>query len=242
MEPDELDRELRKQRQLGLSDAQKTDISQKFRRSQDAMSKVFLRRVRLATIIWAFLIAFYYQLSAPNLLEEFSGNPELVKQLEDQGRDMLERSDDNGESPPSGNGEPSEKIYFQLQPWESGWCFFYHSASADPNCKSAAEPPKNTFERVQWSNIFGILITMLLLSLGAPFWFDMLKSVVNLKDTLAKHTDTDNAESGAAEESKSTDDRIELLMERMHATSNPIVKASLQKEINDLRLIKAEFP
>jgi plasmid maintenance system antidote protein VapI len=41
---------------------------------------------------------------------------------------------------------------------------------------------------LQWNNIIGILITAILLSLGAPFWFERLKDVMKLKDTLAKVT------------------------------------------------------
>ena len=76
MTPEELDRELRKQKDIGLDDAQATEVSEKFRRSQGAMSKVFLRRMRMATIFWAFVIAIYYQLSVPALLEDFSTDPD----------------------------------------------------------------------------------------------------------------------------------------------------------------------
>ena len=249
MEPDELDRELLKQRKLGLTYEQKTDVSQKFRRSHHVMRKVFLRRVRLATIGWAFVIAVYYQISAPALLEELSADPQLVAQLEEQGRDMLQHADE-GDPDDETKGAAEEGVasraFFQLQPWQDGWCFFYHSKKADPECKAAAtDPPGSWFERMQWSNIIGMLITVSLLSLGAPFWFDMLKSVVNLKDTIAREGNSDDSgdpKTGAAQETKSTDDRIELLTERMYATNNPIIKASLQKEINDLRLIKAEYP
>ena len=39
---------------------------------------------------------------------------------------------------------------------------------------------------LQWANIMGILFTALLLSFGAPFWFDRLKDVLNLIDRLSK--------------------------------------------------------
>lgn len=34
-----------------------------------------------------------------------------------------------------------------------------------------------------WQNLFGLLLTALALSLGAPFWFDLLKKLVNLRGT-----------------------------------------------------------
>ena len=39
---------------------------------------------------------------------------------------------------------------------------------------------------VEWSNVIGVLFTGILLSFGAPFWFERLKEVVKLKDTLSK--------------------------------------------------------
>ena len=39
---------------------------------------------------------------------------------------------------------------------------------------------------IKWANIVGVLITAILLSFGAPFWFDRLQDVIKLKDALSK--------------------------------------------------------
>jgi hypothetical protein len=36
--------------------------------------------------------------------------------------------------------------------------------------------------KIHWANIFGVLITGILLSLGAPFWFEQLKNLSSLRD------------------------------------------------------------
>ena len=36
-----------------------------------------------------------------------------------------------------------------------------------------------------WSHFFGVLTSAVLLSLGAPFWFNMLKTLSNLRPVLA---------------------------------------------------------
>jgi len=36
------------------------------------------------------------------------------------------------------------------------------------------------------ANIFGVLLTAILLSLGAPFWFEQLKNTASLRDALSK--------------------------------------------------------
>lgn len=41
---------------------------------------------------------------------------------------------------------------------------------------------------IHWSNIFGVLITGILLSLGAPFWFEQLKNLSNLRDAMNPST------------------------------------------------------
>lgn len=52
------------------------------------------------------------------------------------------------------------------------------------------------FDRgVRWPNIFGVLITAILLMLGAPFWFNTLRNLVSLRDALAGKSDPDAARS-----------------------------------------------
>ncbi len=39
--------------------------------------------------------------------------------------------------------------------------------------------------RIQWANVFGVLLTALLLTFGAPFWFERLQDVAKLRDALS---------------------------------------------------------
>ncbi len=238
MHPDDLDRELRKN-ELSLDDTKMVAVSEKFRRTQGSMSKVFLRRMRITTLVWAFVVAFYYQLSTPQLFHDFSTDPALQAQAEATGRHLLAGS---VETPAETGNEP----YFQLDPWSAGMAFYYLPVDADGEPLDCSGDNGNRkecgfhFSFIQGANLVGVFITVMLLSLGAPFWFDMLKKVVNLKDTLAKETDS-VADEGAAEPDTTAglnDERIALLQERMLASTNPLLKASLQKEINDLRLVR----
>jgi hypothetical protein len=58
----------------------------------------------------------------------------------------------------------------------AGWTYT-PNMTAWQKVKTALE---GTFETA-WSNFFGILITALAISLGAPFWFDLLTRFVNLR-------------------------------------------------------------
>ena len=53
--------------------------------------------------------------------------------------------------------------------------------------------------QLQPAQIPGILFTWLLLSLGAPFWFDMLKNLLKLRSLLAKKDDTERAQRESAQ-------------------------------------------
>ena len=240
MDPDDLDRELRKN-ELGLDDEQMVKVSDKFRHTQRSMRKVFLRRIRLTTLLWAFVVAFYYQLSTPQLFHDFSEDTALQGQVEELARKLLEESGEGKELK-----IPTEP-YFQLDPWSGGMAYYYEQRTEDDkplDCKKANKDSEGCnfkFRHIQGSNLIGVLITVMLLSLGAPFWFDMLKKVVNLKDTLSKELDALPGDGTERQPAKSglNDGRIDLLRERMRASKNPVLKASLQKEINDLRVERA---
>ena len=43
---------------------------------------------------------------------------------------------------------------------------------------------KKWYDAVRWNNLLGVLITAILLSLGAPFWFEQLKNLSGLRDAM----------------------------------------------------------
>ena len=149
----------------------------------------------------------------------------------------VSETNDEAETAP-GDSDKGTTPYFELTPWRGDWEFYYAAAG------EVGTYPRSWYQRIEWNNVVGVLLTVLLLSLGAPFWFDMLKQVVNLKDTLERSTGREGEQDSEQTETEPTpsvtNDRINLLKERMLAAKSPVVKATLQKEINDLRLIRAE--
>jgi hypothetical protein len=49
----------------------------------------------------------------------------------------------------------------------------------------------------QFRHLFGMLATGMLLALGAPFWFNLLKSLTNLRSTLAQSVDKEEKKTEA---------------------------------------------
>ncbi len=65
--------------------------------------------------------------------------------------------------------------------WERG--FLQPEWQTDPATTHwIALPPRLYFLYAIWDNLFGWLITALAICLGAPFWFDLLKKLVNIRN------------------------------------------------------------
>ena len=163
MDRENLDIELKKNA-LKMTPSQIYKVSEKFKLIQKPMQKVYLRKTRLVTIFWSVIVAVIFQLSTHQLLHDFSVSPELRAKAnefaiqfikENKGGDELSLSD-----------EISNSALLNIKPWAKP--DFYLNKDG-----------------YQWNNVVGVLVTILLLSLGAPFWFNTLKSVVSFKDSLA---------------------------------------------------------
>jgi hypothetical protein len=55
---------------------------------------------------------------------------------------------------------------FNIEPWRDDWGFYVREG------------------QVRWNNWIGVFMTMILLSFGAPFWFNALSNLMNLRDAL----------------------------------------------------------
>ena len=227
IDQESLDKELRKNT-LSMNLSQIHAVSEKFKHIQKPMQKIYLRKARMVTLFWAVIVAIYFQLSTPQLLHDFSASPEERAEAHKLSSQLLEENQDGNDL--TLPAEFSGTALLKIEPWAK--TDFY--LGKDGNWK--------TLKDYHWNNIVGVLVTILLLSLGAPFWFNMLKSVVSLRDSLAPKQAEDGSEtgSGTAPRASQMDERIALLKERAMATTSPVVKANLQKEINDLELARAE--
>lgn len=224
-----------------LKPGQKEEFIKLFKQLNIPLQKRFLRTIRLWTILWAFVVAIYFQVSAPALLNDLWTDKErrdLVTQTvpmilseteaslnkianyEDVSAEALEQlankyptisktleevssiganktallndlsnvleGEANKQQIIIDYAELLEELYleqldsslamirasqsqlsqFQIIPWSEGSAFFFD------DCWPRLE------------NWVGVLITVVLLSFGAPFWFGLLKNVLQLRDAL----------------------------------------------------------
>jgi len=250
---------------IGLKEHEITKITNDFKRMEIHISKRFQTITRGWSFVWAFLVAFVLQVSAPALLNRVATDApyreriladtekELTNARETLAKvnyeaaaasaleEMARRHPDLREriERASGKGVNKEFIVDELRlalgvspqdallreyeqlldenagrdsatlarqtlgrlavynigVWEAGLDFYYReppkaprngeAADSEPQpVKSAGTAPKAP-SRIIWSNLIGVLMTAILLSLGAPFWFEQLRVLGSLRDSLS---------------------------------------------------------
>jgi hypothetical protein len=75
-----------------------------------------------------------------------------------------------------------------LWPGGSGFYFKQPARAIDNTAPGERRQAGFVPGAADWQNIIGVLITAILLTLGAPFWFDRLRDIVGLRDRLASKT------------------------------------------------------
>ena len=189
LEPEELKKTLQKyQTNLGVVNID--NIIERYEDASKSMSKRFQHYTRLLTIVCATLVAVHFQVSTPELLEELSADPQRVQKLVELADKILDEEDKKELLDEAREQAKQELALISVLSRQRDY-FYVDYGEGDKPEKS----DKATIERCRgnksgctrffkWDNIVGTAITVLLLTLGAPFWFNMLKNLVNLRDTL----------------------------------------------------------
>ncbi len=222
----------KEKRKIGFTEEQISNIVSKFGRSEKASRKRFQFWTRMLSIAWAAFIAVYFQLSTPDLLNRLSSSEAARAQLINIAENVTkEEKKKAGEEVNQGQLEADSmkaKSMFYLEPGRDTK-FLYHKKGEGADAEWV----------VEWDDLAGVIITVLLLVLGAPFWFNMLKSVVNLRDALSP----DDSKGGgkAAPTDTGVDQQIKETTEAIAKTDVPLEKAALKSKLGDLRVLKAKM-
>ena len=161
-----------------------------FGSAQDRAEQWFQMHVRGVTIFFAIAIALILQLDTAEIFHTLRDRPQLVEALVKAAPGVLEEGDKQPGKDTKAMAKPrqdlkdlKEKIAetgFDLVPgnflgrwdeqknipaeWRSALCRRLHQT---------------------WLHFFGIAVTMGLLTLGAPFWFNLLKNLMSLRPAIA---------------------------------------------------------
>src|SRR5437899_4342875 len=151
-----------------------------FGSAQDRAEQWFQIHVRAVTIAAAVLVALLLQLDAVEIYDKLRDQPKLVEALVKSAPDVIEQG---GAVPDQGSNAAD------LQ--EKRARAFGDLKAQIKNAGFDLVPPRwlgrwANEGSVWWFNhLFGLMLTAGLLTLGAPFWFNLLKNLMSLRPALA---------------------------------------------------------
>ena len=145
-----------------------------FGSAQDRAEQWFQIHVRMVTIVGAILVSIFLQLDTVEIYDKLRNEPKLVEALVktapgtlEQGASVQGQLDaDTREKAFADLTARIDSTGFELLP--SGWFGRWPT------------------EKLWWFNhLFGLVLSAGLLTLGAPFWFNLLKNLMNLRPAVA---------------------------------------------------------
>jgi 3',5'-cyclic AMP phosphodiesterase CpdA len=154
-------------------DASPQRIEQDVVRMEPALRKRFQMFIRLWTIFWSLIVAVLFQVNTPDLLSSFGSQPaSTAAYVAAADKDLtLAKSagshEATGETAGTSAGEGAEAQLqtFGIRFWGGHTEYYF-----DPN------------DGLHWPAIIGVLMTGILMSFGAPFWFQKLQFLASLRD------------------------------------------------------------
>lgn len=157
-------------------------VAADFDKAEAALSRRFAFNMRAWSAVWAIAICAAFQFSLFDVVNALASSSELRIEFEKLAADV-EKPGPAGGTPGAGT---LEDITFTV--WPCGTAFYYGPSQPARVCfgKTWTDETREPDDRtVQGRRIIGVLLMGILVSLGAPFWFDILQNVVGLRDRFA---------------------------------------------------------
>lgn len=185
---------------MAILHAAETDLVAKinnwFDQTMDRTSQRFTASTRLVTFAGAFLVAFGLQVDTPALVNRFSADDALREAFVEEAAALYRDHKELQQAEQQGRGLPA--------PTSSDEVARKYRAFLATN--GIITLPSTAGWRASFANtsLFGMLITALLLSLGAPFWYGALGKLLQLRSALAVKDDAQRLERQVSEPSAKT--------------------------------------
>jgi hypothetical protein len=170
----------------------------------DRVSARFTFNAHQVTIVCSILVAFALQLDVVGLVNRLSVDPALRQSLVEQAMTLADDKTQGSETDQMTRlekltGQSREQLQDLVQigvvtlpgkDWVSNWGLCVTKQKpGQPECRARV-------------NLVGVILSALLLSLGAPFWYNALKNLVRLRSVVAGK---DDEQRQARQSSQSTD-------------------------------------
>jgi hypothetical protein len=143
---------------------------------ESALKKRFQLFIRVWTIFWSLIVATLFQVNTADLLSSFASqtaSTETSIAVTDKALELGHEAsfpDRASESPRKSSAESAEAqlTAFGIRFWGHGLAYYIDAGQG-----------------LRWQAIAGVLMTGILMSFGAPFWFQKLQILASLRDQKA---------------------------------------------------------
>jgi hypothetical protein len=201
-------------------------IEQWFDDTMERTAGWYKKKVQYILFFIGLTIAILFNVETISIVQKLSKNPELAEQLVNQAEKYTENQVAAGnllqsarnDSLITGKNSPAEEDTLMLMIRKSNQLLDSARMLVSTDIKDVSyllglgwsgKSPENQYEisicdNFRWYSVFGWLITALAISLGAPFWFDLLNRLMKLRNSVSIGTsakETGNAPGAASAES-----------------------------------------
>jgi hypothetical protein len=177
-----------------------------FDQTIDRVSDQFAAQTRIVAAIAATVVAVVLQLNSIDIINQLATDPGTRAKFVELGLGLT-KSDANGVAPAAG-ARPATSATPAVaggQPADAGKPVATMDSLSQATLDSARQAvltdliKVSTFDAAWWSSWtlrmwVGVMLSALLLSLGAPFWYETLKTLLKLKSALSTKDDSQRAE------------------------------------------------
>jgi hypothetical protein len=164
-----------------------------FNSTMDRVQQRFTLQMRIWTIIFSLLFALVWRLDAFQIYTQLTNDPAMRASLSNVSSDLMKKyTDINGQA---SNGTSSSATGTEPDPKKLPQAYRDIQKELSEAKLELFELPDNwwKFEGLGLNGLLRILATAGFLSLGAPFWYNILKGLANLRSQLAQKQDTEAA-------------------------------------------------
>ncbi len=160
-------------------------INQGFDAMMDRVSQRFATHTRISTIVFSVLIAFALHLDAFKLLTQLSSDSELRARLVTSADALTKKADEMLVNSTNGIAAGDAAALRRLTNAAGDFGSILNDKLKFQLVPDPYPQPFYNYWTPNWFHFWGIVASAALLSLGAPFWFNTLKSLSSLRPVLA---------------------------------------------------------
>ena len=186
-------------------------INNWFDQTMDRTSQRFTASTRAITFVGAFIVAFGLQVDTPALVNRLAADEKLREQFVTEARALYadqqplneEAKQKAAEAAKQPGQAPTSPPPAPATPDQEEMARKYRVFLATNGIITFPSVGQKWREGYRNINLFGVLMTALLLSLGAPFWYSLLGRLLQLRSVLAVKESTQREERQLSEKKSS---------------------------------------